>query len=364
MSIRLAILLPLALAAVACGSAKQKYEGTAPEMVEFKEQEKVPGKSVSRIEEPDKVPALAVELDPSGRFGSKRLRDDLAAGRNWLILLRPIGFSYAGSELISGRTLFKPTKAEFTYAQRDGSGSGEKLELAPVLLRLAGDVTNVDSARLLKEVPDPGIDILGLGEVKNRNMRVLLGRGIDNSLGMAGQDQGGTGSMDTREWIAVVDREGKEIKDWEQVLAASIREGNFDRIWELEVLTRRWRPSANPPATYFKVPFPLILACSHMKVTAKGDDFHWTWEGIWAGELRRAPAAGVAQPLEGAPPSTVLYKEYKGQRGKSATFWRTLLSPVALGVDFGASVFDSLVDTDRRANVFERTTEKQKARED
>ena len=255
-----------------------------------------------------------------------------------------------------GRIFVSETRS-VTFAQEAESNivvnQGETPPLEPALVRLGGEVPLEQASSQLEVIEDPGLTVLGLGSVTNKHMRVLLGRGMDNALSMANKQQGGVRQMDTHEFVAVIDKQGNPVAEWEAHLEEAIRAGNFDPLGEDSMVVRRWRVSAAQRATYFKISFVHLLLCAHMKLEPVAGGFAWTWEGIWGCRLRGAPPEGMSQPLDTVPPVVLNYKEYDRSSKESARkFWRNFFTPIALGVDFGGDMLAHLVDPERDESMF------------
>ncbi len=81
-----------------------------------------------------------------------------------------------------------------------------------------------------------------------------------------------------------------------------------------------------------------------MAVAPEPGGFRWTWEGLWMGAFE--------SPGEGAPahdlPSLLRYREYKQDEkyGTAGVLWRSLLTPLALGADYGIYSLDDWLDRD------------------
>jgi hypothetical protein len=85
-----------------------------------------------------------------------------------------------------------------------------------------------------------------------------------------------------------------------------------------------------------------VVVAAQMRLVARKEAFDWVWEGIWAARLVPPPEGATAGPWPpGAPPLTVRYKEYvPPSGGASGSFWRTLLTPLTLGADFGMAFLE------------------------
>ncbi|MHC5029292.1 MAG: hypothetical protein ACYTGI_03175 [Planctomycetota bacterium] len=296
---------------------------------------------VSRIPDPLGL-ALSVRYDKANP--PERLSKDFQKGNNWLHIENPRGFSFAIHDLLRREQVFLPREASFTFAQQR-SASSSKRRREPVLLRLEGTIHSDDIAPHLEVVPDPGLEVRGLGSFDNEDIRVLLGRGIDLLIGMAPASAGGTDEYDTREWVALTDGQGTEV-DLTDALDEARRAVSLAPLRDHRVIVRRWRPRARPRATFFRVRLEHVLLAAQMAAKRKGGEYSWVWEGLWEGKMQPAPAPIEPPGWEDAPKLTVHYKEYRQERYAGRAFWETLMSPLALGADVGKALFEgeSVVD--------------------
>ena len=296
---------------------------------------------VSRTPDPLGL-ALAVRYDKANP--PERLSRDFQQGRAWLRIEKPRGFSFAIHDLLRREQVFLPSDASITFAQqRNPSSSRPRRE--PALLRLEGTIQSDDIARHLEVVPDPGLEVRGLGSFEDEDIRVLLGRGIDLLVGMAPPEAGGTDEYDTREWVAAIDGQGAPV-ELTEALAVARRAVSLAPLRDHRVLVRRWRPRARPRATFFRVRLEHVLLASQMAAKRRGGAYHWIWEGLWEGKMGQAPASIEPPGWEDAPQLTVHYKEYRQEAHAGRAFWETLMSPLALGADVGKALFEgeSVVD--------------------
>jgi len=286
--------------------------------------------------------ALSVRYDKANP--PERLSKDFQQGHHWLHIEKPRGFSFAIHDLLRREHVFLPNAASITFAQqRVASSKGRRRE--PALLRLEGTIHADDIAGHLEVVPDPGLEVQGLGSFDNEDIRVLLGRGIDLLVGMAPATAGGTDEYDTREWVAVLDGQGAEV-ELTDALAVARRAVSLAPLRDHRVIVRRWRPRARPRATFFRVRLEHVLLASQMATKRRGGEYHWVWEGLWEGKMEQAPAPIEPPGWEDAPQLTVHYKEYRQEAHAGRAFWETLMSPLALGADVGKALFEgeSVVD--------------------
>jgi len=296
---------------------------------------------VSRTPDPLGL-ALSVRYDKANP--PERLSKDFQQGHAWLRIEKPRGFSFAIHDLLRREQVFLPSDASITFAQQRNPASG-RTRREPALLRLEGTIHSDDIARHLEVVPDPGLEVRGLGSFDDEDIRVLLGRGIDLLIGMAPPEAGGTDEYDTREWVAVIDGQGTEVGLIES-LAEARRAVSLAPLRDHRVIVRRWRPRARPRATFFRVRLEHVLLASQMAAKRRGGEYAWVWEGLWEGKMQPAPQKIAPPGWEDAPRLTVHYKEYKKESRSGRAFWETLMSPLALGADVGKALFEgeSVVD--------------------
>jgi len=289
---------------------------------------------ISRLPEPV---ALAFLVQDEGSVQPRRLAKDFAAGNTWLHVRKPRGFSFAVDGLLMREEVFRPDKASLTFAQSTRTSSKPRKE--PALLRLEGVIGATAMEPFLEVVPDPGVEIQGLGSIPNQDVRVLLGHGIDRLLEMTSRKAGGTLETDTHEWVAILDDQGKVVGLTDALKKARAAR-SLDPLLPYRVIVRRWRPSARPKATFFRLHMTHVLLAAQMAVKKSGDTFAWVWEGLWEGHMGAEPKTYEA-PEWNDPPTLVLrYKEYERAR-TSGAFWRTLMSPLALSSKVGKAFFDA-----------------------
>jgi hypothetical protein len=291
--------------------------------------------SALRVETP---PALILELRPS-TAPPPRLGKDLKAGRSWLVVERPRGFSFVGRDLLAGDALFRPGAAMLLFVQpRDGPPS----EVEPALLRLSGRVAAEAMASRIETTGDPSADGEELAEIESADLRVLLGRGLDTLLVCVGSTD-----MDTHHWIRVVDADGGPA-EWRRALDEAREGRRLEPLAPYRVLVRRRRPG-DPVPVHYRVRLADVVAAAQMRLVAQKDAFEWTWEGVWTARLSDgSQGAGTAAWPPEAPPLQVRYKEYVRPSGDvTGTFWRGLLAPLALGADVGLAILEGepLVDS-------------------
>jgi hypothetical protein len=326
--------IPLALLA-ACSSSGKADERRARPATKTLRLAELKVDRVSRIPDPLGL-ALSVRYDKANP--PERLARDFRQGHHWLYIRKPRGFSFAIHDLLRREEVFLPRAASVTFAQqRNVSSSGRRRE--PVLLRLEGTIASDDIAGYLEVVPDPGLEVRGLGSFENEDIRVLLGRGIDLLVGMAPPSAGGTDEYDTREWVAVIDGQGTEV-GLTDALAEARRAVSLAPLRDHRVIVRRWRPRARPRATYFRVRLEHVLLAAQMAARRRGAEYHWVWEGLWEGRMEPAPATVEAPGWDDPPRLTVHYKEYRQESQAGRAFWETLISPLALGADVGKALFE------------------------
>ncbi|MCK6458260.1 MAG: hypothetical protein L6Q95_00010 [Planctomycetes bacterium] len=338
-------ILPMAFLLVACAS----NEPRARESVE------APGTivgeadlAVGRAAEAGSPPALLLELEPSGPL-PRRLSEDLRAGRGWLRVERPRGFSFAGRDLLLGKGPFRPSTASFLFVQpRDGAPTLAE----PALLRIAGSVDRSAIVTRIEPIDEPpGMHGDGLDLVGSADLRVLLGHGLDALLHCVGSSD-----IDTHHWIRLVDAEGASAPLLPALEKARVSR-NLAELAPYRVLVRRRQPG-DPVATHYRVRLDDVVVAAQARVVSVREGLDWTWEGVWSAQLA-APPAGGPDPWPGAaPPLEVRYKEYVRPSGSvTGTFWQGLLAPIALGADVGLSflegegpLLDSVAERQRARN--------------
>jgi len=277
--------------------------------------------------------AFGVEGQTLGRLG-----EDFRDGRTWLHFAKPRGFSFVGAALLESGEVFRPNAALITYAQdREGHpGAPER-----ALLRLEGTLPIVKISPRIESIEPPPHPVKGLGEVEEDDIRVLLGRGIDNLMRMVPAKRGGYGEYDTHGWIGVVGLDGALV-DWQASLVAAHRSGSLDPLREHRVLVRRWRPGDSPRARFYRLHFTDVVAAAQMKLVRQTGSYRWTWEGVWNGRMRPPPSK-LQEPVweESPPPMAMLYREYeRPEEGSPRSLWRVLMAPVVLGADVGRAFFE------------------------
>jgi hypothetical protein len=290
--------------------------------------------------------ALLLELKPSGAM-PQRLASEFGAGRTWLHVERPRGFSFAGRDLLAGAGPFRPGTASFLFVQPREGGATALAE--PALLRLGGRVDPSFVGSRVETIAEPasGDDFASIGSA---DLRVLLGHGLDVLLSCVGSSE-----LDTHHWIRLVDAEGAPAALGPALEAARAGKG-LEALAPYGVLVRRRTPG-DPVPVHYRVRLDDVVVAAQARVVARKDALDWTWEGVWSARLAPPPPPGPDPWPADAPPLEVRYKEYvPPSGGASGAFWRTLLAPVALGADVGVAFLEgdgSLVDS---------VTERQRAR--
>ncbi len=299
--------------------------------------------SIVEVEASSGMPAVAFQLQPPDKQ-TPLLQKDLSSGRSWLLLRAPRWFSFVARDLLLGKTAFAGQKITLTYAQ-GVRGSGH-VERQPSLVRFEGVVSHEDLLAQVQPGEDPRVPGRGLEKIDNPDLRILLGNGIDVLVGMADAVKGGDASLDTRAWIAVYDVKG-ESKDWHLKVRKAYNERSLAPTEGYTVIVRRWRPNARPKAAWYTMPLGLVVLAAQMSYDAKKEEFHWVWEGVWQAQMTTQPV-GSTPMVTPIPVVSVQYKEYKPdpRSADAAGLWRTLLSPVALGADFGTELFDEGLPVD------------------
>jgi hypothetical protein len=335
----------LLLLAFACAS-----KGRAPATVEE------PGKIVAEaelgvgraVEAASPPPALLLELRTKGPV-PMRLSDDLRAGRTWLRVEGPRGFSFAGRALLAGEGPFRPSTASLLFVQpREGEAKGGE----PALLRLGGVIDAKSLASRIETIPPPAAeDADELAKVESADLRVLLGHGLDVLLIGAG-----SGETDTHHWIRVVDAQGAPAA-WQPALAAARQARRLDELAPYRVLVRRRRPG-DPVPVHYSVRLSDIVVAAQARLVPRKDAFEWIWEGVWSARLLAPAPEGPPAWPDTAPALVLRYKEYVRPSGDATgAFWHALLAPLALGADIGAAFLegdqplaDSVAERQRQRN--------------
>lgn len=314
-----------------CGCAS--HETRAPSTVEepgriTAEAELRVARAVEAVAPP---PALLLELKPSGPMPT-RLADDLHAGRGWLRVEGPRGFSFAGRDLLAGAEPFRPSTAVLLFVQ---PREGEVRRGEPALLRLEGTVAAEAMKSRIETIDDPKDDGEELAQVGSSDLRVLLGHGLDVLLSSCA----GSGDLDTHHWIRVVDAEGKPVA-WLPALEKSLAERRLDVLSPYRVLVRRRHPGDPVPAHY-RLRLSDVVVAAQMRLQGRKDGFGWVWEGVWSARLDAPSPEGPAAWPADAPPLLVRYKEYTRPSGDTTgAFWQGLLAPLALGADVGMAFLE------------------------
>jgi len=298
---------------------------------------------VARIE--GTPPALGFEVAAAPAL-PPRLRTDLQAGRNWLVIRSPRRFSFAGGDLLLGRTLFKPTETSLTFAQEKTATDVPRRD--PVLGRLRGRAARADLADRVRPIDDPGITPEGLGALDQTDLRVMLGRGVDSLMAL----QGSTGD-DVHVWVAVVGADRKPV-DWVKALGRAYDLRSLAPLEPLHVLVMRRRTGYLP--SYFEMVLADVVLASQMKVEVGDAEMAWIWEGVWFGKMEAPPAATTAPDWPDLPLPTLSYTEFQRPSGNLSAFWNVLMKPLALGADVGVTFIEG-------DPLIEGVAEKQRARE-
>jgi len=338
------MLLPVLFLA-ACASKRERMPATVEEPGTIVAEADL---RVGRAVEATSPPALLLELKPSGSMPA-RLASDLGAGREWLRVERPRGLSFAGPDLLKGEAPFRPTTASLLFVQpREGAATLAE----PALLRLGGRIEAASLASRIETIPEPSDgDEDELAKVESVNLRVLLGHGLDVLLVAVG-----SGDLDTHHWIRVVDAMGKPA-DWQSALRQASAARSLDALGPYRVLVRRRHPGDTVP-THYRVRLDDVVVAAQARLVREKDVYAWVWEGVWsAGLSAQAPVGPAAWP-DDAPPLEVRYKEYVRPPGNTTgSFWRGLLSPLALGADVGMAflegdgpLIDSVAERQRERN--------------
>jgi len=307
--------------------------------------------AVQRISKDGDKGAFALELAGPHRGA---LADAARDGRVWLALERPRGFSFAAFALLAGDSVFRPERSEVVYA-RATRGTRRN----PGLLRLEGRLAADAGAARVEPIADPKMAVEGLGSYASDDRRLLLGRGVTNIMSMTAAADGGFGEYDTHAWTAVVDAGGAKVA-WAAQIDDAVRRADIAPLAPYHLIVRRWRPGATVRARFFRVALADVVIAAHMKLTPTRSGFDWVWEGVWAGDFAVAPAPVRPPAWPGAPTIRVRYREYTpAPRRQRSSFISTLLSPIALGGDIGASLFEETFDdSDDGMGTYERVRDK------
>lgn len=265
--------------------------------------------------------AFALEV---GGNAPRPMRQDMGAGRGWLAIDGPLGFSFPARELLAGEAPWKPASAEVTFAQRASKSGGTSREAA--LIHMEG----VASFAPVVAIQKPDLAVKGLDSIGSQDARVLLGRGIDQLVGSGDKD-----AMETVVWVDVVDESGAPAK-WRERLREANRGRTLAPLAGRFVVVKRVRVGDS----YYRVPLALVILASQSTITREKDDrFRWVWEGLWHGKMV-APPAGLEFP-EWETTLKLRYREYEFKRARTRSLlWRTVLAPVTLTADVGAAMFD------------------------
>jgi hypothetical protein len=267
-------------------------------------------------------------------------------GRTWLALTRPRGLSFAGRALLDGGDGLEPKRATVVYA-RAVHDDGRKRPPDPALLRLDGTLAADGLAGRVAPVENPGLEVKGLGSIAPADLRLLLGKGIDNLMHLAPASEGGYAEFDTHELVAVVDADGAAVDEeaWRGAIAEARTQASAAPLDPYGVVVRRWRPSAKPQARYFRVSLRDVVLTAQMRLTATEDGrFRWTHESVWTATLAAPPQPQTPPAWANDPPVVVRYREYRAPRTPGRSFWRTLFAPVVLGADIGTALFEEAFD--------------------
>jgi len=277
-----------------------------------------------RVEEPAPLRTVAFAIEPPPKPAPKRMRKDLAAGRTWLRLKDPFSLSFAGGDLLRGQTPFRPERVSVEFAQTNLAEGGVTRD--PALLRLEGAIPRDAIASRVERIPQPEGEPRGLDHVADRDLRVLLGHGMDTLVPIAQ----GSLPADVFAWFGVEGPSGPGA-DWRAALGLARARGSLAPLLPYRVIVRRWRTMELGGPTCFRVPLADVVVASQMSVAPDG---RWTWEGLWIGALE--PPAEAASSADDVP-SLLHYREYKQDEkyGTAGVLWRTLLTPLALGADYG-----------------------------
>ncbi len=334
-----------ALLLVACASNESRPKETVQEPGTIVGEADL---GVGRAVEAGSPPTLLLELKPSGPVPS-RLEDEIGAGRTWLRVDRPRGFSFAGRDLLAGAGLFRPSTASFLFVQ---PREGDATLAEPALLRIAGHadrsavVSRIETIGEPAELHGDGLDLVG-----SADLRVLLGHGLDVLLRCVGST-----AIDTHHWIRVVDAEGAPVALL-PALEKCRAERRIEGLAPYRVLVRRRRPG-EPVPTHYRVRLDDVVVAAQARVVSVREGLNWTWEGVWSARLAPpAPEGPDPWPLA-APPLQVRYKEYVRPSGTATgAFWQGILAPIALGADVGLAflegdgpLLDSVAERQRERN--------------
>ena len=276
------------------------------------------------VEDPAPRRAVAFAIEPPAKAAPRRMRKDLAAGRTWLRLKEPFSLSFAGGDLLEARTPFRRDRVSVELAQTNLEEGGVRRD--PALLRLEGAIPREEIAARVERVPQPEGEPRGLDHVADRDLRVLLGHGMDTLVPIT------EGSMpaDVFTWFGVEGPSGPGA-DWRAALGLAQARGSLAPLLPYRVIVRRWRAMELGGPACFRVPLADVVVASQMSVSPEG---RWTWEGLWIGAVE--PPAEAVTSADGLP-ALLRYREYKqdGKYGTTGVLWRTLLTPLALTADYG-----------------------------
>jgi len=257
--------------------------------------------------------AFSVEAPPKP---PKRMGIELGRGRTRLLLRNPYLLSFAGTDLLDGKTPLKPERVTVNFAQtRTKHGTRRD----PALLRIEGKVPASFASRI-EHCEDPE-GRRTLEEVREPDLRVQLGHGIDALVALAAEPELG----DVIAWCGV---EGPGT-DWRTALDLARARGSLAPLDPYRVVVRRWRGGA---ATCYRLRLDDVVLASSMSFAGS----RYTWEGLWicSLELPEGPAETSV-----AIPARLRYREYK-QEGSGDLWWRVLLTPAALAADYGIASLD------------------------
>lgn len=260
---------------------------------------------------------LAFAVTPPGKNAPKRMRTEVGRGRTCLLLRSPYAFSFAGSDILEGRTPLEPGHVTVNFAQtRTKNGTRRD----PALLRIEGQTPSAFVSRI-ERCGEPA-ERHPLDEVDDPDLRIQLGHGMDALVALAA----GARSADAVGWYGV---EGPGA--WQDAIGEACEKGSLAPLDPYRVIARLWR---NGQASCFRLRLEDVVLASHMSFSRVS----YTWEGLWiaALELPTGPATASA-----GIPSQLCYTEYK-EHGKSygGVVWRALLTPAALAADFGVAGLD------------------------
>jgi hypothetical protein len=252
----------------------------------------------------------------------KRMEIELSRGRTCLLLREPFSLSFAGTEILDGRTAFPPERVTVHFAQtRTKKGTRRD----PALLRVEGTLPDTFSARVEPcEAPQMRHS---LEEVRDEDLRVQLGHGIDTLLSTRVDPRPG----DAVAWCGV---EGPG--DWREALDLAWARASLAPLEPYRVIARLWRDGK---ATCYRMPLSDVILASHMALA--GSDY--TWEGLYVCSLELPQkAAAPARTI----PARLRYTELKEQPKDPDLAWRVALTPLALAGDYGIARIDSWLDAE------------------